>query len=571
MNILISKGETAPMKMKMKMKMKTRKHNLKKVLLLLPLFLAFIGLHCQEANAAGSITLTGSIDCIAPHGENPNLVCGGEATTTGVTTSSRVTLELSWQVDNPTALVFNQDPVGSQTNNYMTLTIGDGDIEITNADIPDLYDGLVEASFVDGVLVSFTINDTGWTGVYIEDSNDLAYSNDWLIDLAGDSTTGDANIQFEFQEQLGVVGDWFQGHINFPDTSNDFNGDGWADILLRHTDGSLRLLLMNEREVKQDAILTALSPDWTLLAKADFNDDRITDILVRNTDGVFGLFLMSSDGTYNYNEFKTLPLFWEFKGTGDFNGDGKADILVQKVDENYAQHYVMLMDGNTISAENFTATHHRLWDVAGLGDSNNDGKTDIFLRRTDNGSIALLVMNGLTKNAKFITLLSPTWEIIGTEDFNGDGMAEILVEQAIDSDLRQYLFEIDGNLSSSNVITNQGSISRQNALWHITGFADFNNDSKMDILLRRTDNGSIALWEMDGLDGIVKHFVTTLSPIWTIIDLNDFNGDGMADILLQKALNGTTNQLYMFPMNGGDIIDTNSGTVTNLLSEWSLQ
>ena len=188
--------------------MKTQKHTFKKVLLFLSAFLIFIGLHCQ-ANAAGSVTLTGAVDCIVPVGNSTGDQCDGEASTTSVTASSPVSLELSWAVDIPSTgevdRIFLADPVGSGFNNYMTLTIDS--VEITQDDIPDGSTSPV-AHFSDGVLVSF---DFDWLDATVP----YYGSNLWTISASGDSGAGDTNIQFEFIE-LNDSGDWFQGYINFP-------------------------------------------------------------------------------------------------------------------------------------------------------------------------------------------------------------------------------------------------------------------------------------------------------------------------------------------------------------------
>ena len=556
MNILISKGETAPMKMKMKMKMKTRKHNLKKVLLLLPLFLAFIGLHCQEANAAGSITLTGSIDCIAPHGENPNLVCGGEATTTGVTTSSRVTLELSWQVDNPTALVFYQDPVGSQTDNYMTLTIGDGDIEITNADIPDLYDGLVEASFVDGVLVSFTIND-GWIGAYLEDSNDQAYPNDWIIDLAGDSTAGDANIQFEFQEQLDVVGDWFQGHINFPGSNEtkqyngDFNGDGNTDILWHNTsNGTVHLWEMDASSIIDSNEVTIIPLEYQIVGVDDFNGDGNADILLRNTTNG-AVHLLEMDGFQilpgGSNQIAIAPLSYQVVGLDDFNGDGNADILWRNIS---GVVHILEMDGNSILPGGSTELGlvPLAYQIAGLADFNGDGNTDI-LWRTTSGIVHLLEMDGgnvLPGGSNELGLVDLAYQIVGLDDFNGDGNADILWRQ---SNGTVYLMEMDGNSVLPGGINQIEIVPLE---YQVVGLADFNFDGNADILWRNTSNGAIHLLEMDGsqiLPGSAEIGIYSLEL--EIVGLDDFNGDLNADILLQDTSNGA---VHLLEMDGSQVL-----------------
>jgi hypothetical protein len=83
---------------------------------------------------------------------------------------------------------------------------------------------------------------------------------------------------------------------------------------------------------------------------------------------------------------------WSVAGTGDFNNDGRSDILLQ----NGQQLAVWEMNGMTVLAGsgNIGPALGPNWTVAGIGDFNADGGADILLH---NGSqIALWEMNGTT-------------------------------------------------------------------------------------------------------------------------------------------------------------------------------
>ena len=67
--------------------------------------------------------------------------------------------------------------------------------------------------------------------------------------------------------------------------------------------------------------------------------------------------------------------------------------------------------------------------------------------------------------------------------------------------------------------------------------SDFNGDSKGDILWQN-DNGTPAIWTMDGLNFTGAAQLTNPGPSWHAKDHADFNGDGKADILWQND-NGT--------------------------------
>ena len=65
----------------------------------------------------------------------------------------------------------------------------------------------------------------------------------------------------------------------------DFNGDGKADILWRHSLGLLDLWLMNGPSVVGQGPLGAAGPEWAIQGIGDFNGDAKADILWRHSSG----------------------------------------------------------------------------------------------------------------------------------------------------------------------------------------------------------------------------------------------------------------------------------------------
>jgi hypothetical protein len=94
-------------------------------------------------------------------------------------------------------------------------------------------------------------------------------------------------------------------------------------------------------------------------------------------------------------EESLLALNWEIAGTGDFNGDGQTDILWR----NYStgQNVVWFMNGITyVSSDNLPSITDTLWRMTGTGDFNGDGKVDIIWRHFSTGQNAVWYMNGIT-------------------------------------------------------------------------------------------------------------------------------------------------------------------------------
>ena len=66
------------------------------------------------------------------------------------------------------------------------------------------------------------------------------------------------------------------------------------------------------------------------------------------------------------------------------------------------------------------------WNIAGIGDFNGDGKSDL-LWRNDAGVTAIWDMNdGAILDGSSLGAVPLNWHIAGTGDFNGDHKSDIL-------------------------------------------------------------------------------------------------------------------------------------------------
>jgi hypothetical protein len=120
---------------------------------------------------------------------------------------------------------------------------------------------------------------------------------------------------------------------------------------------------------------------------------------------------------------------WTIVGTGDFNGDGKSDIVWRRSSDGLVT--IWLMNANTQNGWTYF-NFGTDWTVVGIGDFDGDGKSDILWRNSSTGLASMWLMNGLA-------LKNPTaeigwtyfycgtdWTIAGTGDFDGDGKSDIL-------------------------------------------------------------------------------------------------------------------------------------------------
>jgi hypothetical protein len=88
-----------------------------------------------------------------------------------------------------------------------------------------------------------------------------------------------------------------------------------------------------------------------------------------------------------------VPVTWAIAGTGDFNGDGKSDILWRDATSGAAA--IWLMNGTQVTqAANVGSASFPPWSIPETGDFNGDGKSDILWRNTASGDGVVWFMNG---------------------------------------------------------------------------------------------------------------------------------------------------------------------------------
>jgi FG-GAP-like repeat len=217
----------------------------------------------------------------------------------------------------------------------------------------------------------------------------------------------------------------------------DFNGDGKADLLWSNTNGDNIIWLMNGTTViAQPDLGPADGTGWSIVGTGDFNEDGFGDILWRNINGDAMIWLMKGNATQVQVVSKTLfpliPTSWSVAQTGDFNGDGKADILWYNTNGDTS---VWLMTGTATTVKQLAAPSDlglgpASSTIAGTGDFNGDGLSDILWRNTNGDAVIWLV----TSNGTQVQVLSRTdfasvptsWHVAVTGDFNADGISDIL-------------------------------------------------------------------------------------------------------------------------------------------------
>ena len=90
----------------------------------------------------------------------------------------------------------------------------------------------------------------------------------------------------------------------------DVNGDGKADVLWRHTSGTVAVWLLNGSTIIGSGVPGSVSPGWTVAGVGDFNGDGKADVLWRDTAGSVAMWLMNGASIASQSFLQTVPTSW---------------------------------------------------------------------------------------------------------------------------------------------------------------------------------------------------------------------------------------------------------------------
>ncbi|MBD0740314.1 hypothetical protein BGM09_13080 [Streptomyces sp. CBMA29] len=235
-------------------------------------------------------------------------------------------------------------------------------------------------------------------------------------------------------------------HVQTVTPSDDFTGDGKADIIAGWNDGTLHLYT-GQGSGKLTSGKQIWDSGWSivrLMVAGDFTGDGRSDIIAAWDDGS----LHRYDGTGTGGLEGNVRLFpgsnnWGIvreMTAGDFNGDGLTD-LVAVWNDGTLHLYVNNGDGTLKPPVDFWGDNS--WSGMRLlsgGDFNGDGNSDLLAIHTSDGVLRLYKGDGNGHLAAAVESGSLDWSNIRDiipGDFSGDGKAD-LGAIAGDGSLRLY-------------------------------------------------------------------------------------------------------------------------------------
>lgn len=229
----------------------------------------------------------------------------------------------------------------------------------------------------------------------------------------------------------------------------DFNGDGRTDIVWRNqTSQRLVVWLMDGLNrvtgdfVTAGGVPAAADPDATVAGTADFDGDGDADLLFQHPgSGTLEYWYLNGLARVSV---RTRPgqadLGWRIAGTADFDLDGRTDLLWRH--ETTGRMQAWFMDDRTLLGTadldpafvptlDDPAVPDLNWRVAGLGDFDGDGRTDLAFRHSVSHRLVYWLMNGVHRTAGgYFDPDRPAehelWDVAGVWDVDQEGVADIV-------------------------------------------------------------------------------------------------------------------------------------------------
>jgi hypothetical protein len=284
-----------------------------------------------------------------------------------------------------------------------------------------------------------------------------------------------------------ITGGGIEVRLQAP-SHNDFNGDGFSDLLWRDSNGLVYNFLGNDKggfvnNGGNSAINVAAGN--TIIGTGDFNGDGRVDVLFRTgTGSIFNLLATANGGYANNgdNSFVNGASTTSIVGTGDFNGDGRQDILWRNPNGTIFNFLGTANGGYTNNGDNSAVTLAATTQIIGVGDFNGDGRDDLLMRDSTGAVFDFLgsVNGGYTNNGdnSYVMIATGT-NVAGIGDFNGDGLKDILWR-----DSSGTIFNFLGTANGGYVNNGSASAVHIDSSVQIASVGDFNGDAIDDILFR---------------------------------------------------------------------------------------
>jgi len=246
---------------------------------------------------------------------------------------------------------------------------------------------------------------------------------------------------------------------------------------------------------------------------------------------------------------------------GDFYGDGFASVLGE---DPTTRTLVVWQDPAQSGGSGAHAATYSLpssdWVVAGTGDFNGDGITDIVTWNANGGTGTVLLMNGATVTGTIATqpVTASDWQFAGAGDFDQNGCSDLLLRDSSGNlEILYFGLSAQGPVSTDFAAHSLGYGSQGSEVfdtsWSVAAVADVVGDGYASIVWQNAASGQVGYtyFTLPRPQNQWGQMVASLESGFEIQDIGDFNGDGRFDLWLWSPSSGDSLIWFMNSSSSG--------------------
>jgi len=325
----------------------------------------------------------------------------------------------------------------------------------------------------------------------------------------------------------------------------DVTGDGKADLAVANSSDNNIGVLVNKGTGTLKPAVNYTTECASSVAAADLNADGSVDLAVACQDrGSVDVLLNSGAGLFkSFVSFAAGDRYPAGIVIGDLDADGKANDLAVSSTSNDNLVSVLL---NTTTNQAFTFLSPIAYSTGSgpagstaKGDFNADGKPDLAIANSNDGTISVLFGNNIGGYLPPVThAVGNSPSSITAGDFNADGKLDLAVSLSQDNIVGVLLNQGGG---AFNPIAKYAVGTGSTPVYLATG--DFNADGKPDlaVALSTTGNVGVLLNKGTGVFNPVAKYTAGAGP--NALAVGDVDGDGKVDLAVANATDGTVSVL----------------------------